>query len=467
MKNINLTEKIPKILTEIAVEITNCGGRTILVGGVVRDLLLNLPLKDFDLEIYGIDNFDTLKAILTKYGSVNEVGKAFAVLKFTAKKIEADFAFPRTENKIGKGHKGFQIISDPNLDFKEAAQRRDFTINSMGIDLTTHEFLDPFNGKKDLLEKRLIKHVGPKFTEDPLRVYRAMQFAARFNLTIHPETVEIAKTCDLTELPKERIFEEVKKMFLLSKKPSIGLRYWPKLGIIKVFPELEALIGVPEEPLWHPEGDVWTHTLMVVDEMAKTKQGDSKKDLVFLLAALTHDFGKPKTTAYIEGSWRSRGHEDEGVEPAKNFLMRLTNETDLIGEVLKLVKEHLKPALLYKDNLKNPVSDGAIRRLSLRVNILDLLKIAEADHFGRTTADAIEREFPAGEWLLKKAQELQVKDEKPKPLIMGRDLIDLGFKSSPELGKILKACFELQLEGTLTTKEELLNYARNLPENKD
>ncbi|MFA5880249.1 MAG: CCA tRNA nucleotidyltransferase, partial [Candidatus Margulisiibacteriota bacterium] len=258
---------IPTALLKIANEINQNNGRAILVGGVVRDLLLDLPLKDFDVEVYGISNFDFLKNILLKYGVVNEVGKAFAVLKFHCSDFEADFAFPRTENKIGKGHKGFEVIADPNLEFNIAALRRDFTINSMGIDLITKEFLDPFNGKIDLLENRILKHVGPKFIEDPLRVFRATQFAARFNLAIDPETIEIARSCDLTELPKERIFEEVKKMFLLSKKPSIGLNYWPLLGITKLFPELETIIGVPEEPLWHPEGDVWTHTLMVVDEM--------------------------------------------------------------------------------------------------------------------------------------------------------------------------------------------------------
>ncbi len=463
--NISIKSKIPQNLLLIAKKITTAGGKAILVGGATRDLLLGKTLKDFDIEIYNISDLNALINILKQFGKVNEVGKSFAVLKFTTSEFECDFSFPRLENKISSGHKGFIITPKIDIDFKTAAERRDFTINSMGIDLNTEEFLDPFNGKIDLLIKKTLRHVGPKFTEDPLRVLRAVQFTARFNLTIAPETIELAKTCDLTELPKERLMEEIKKLLLLSEKPSIGLEYFPKLGISKIFPELTALIGIPEDPIWHPEGDVWKHTLLVVDEMAKLKTGNEKKDLVLMLAALTHDLGKANTTAFIDERWRSINHEEEGVEPTKTFLNRLTNETDLIEEVVTLVKDHLKPALLYKDSLKNKVKDSAIRRLALRVKIDDLLRVSAADHFGRKTEDALLKEFPHGEWLNKRASELEVKDTKPKPFLLGRDLIELGFKPGPDMGKILKECFELQLDGVLKTKNDALNYIKNKVKN--
>jgi tRNA nucleotidyltransferase (CCA-adding enzyme) len=439
--------KIPLIIMNIAKEIDRQGGKSMLVGGFVRDYLLGLKTKDYDIEIFGIPNLDALKIILKKFGRVNEVGKSFAILKFNQDGIEADFSFPRTEVKTGKGHKGFDVDPDPKLSYKEAASRRDFTINSMGINILTSELSDPFDGQKDL-DNKLLRHIGPAFKEDPLRVLRALQFAARFDLAIHSETMKICRECDLNELPKERIFDELKKLFLKAEKPSIGFSYMQDLGVLKIFPELEKLIGTVQDPKWHPEGDVWTHNLMVIDEMAKLiDRNDEKKSLVLMLAAVCHDFGKPSTTEFIEGRWRSRGHEREGVQPTKEFLNRLTNETNLIEDVCLLVKHHLKPALLYNAALKDKVTNSALRRLAVKVSIEDLVTVAKADHFGRGTDDAIGRDFPAGKWILERASNLNIKNAAPKPILLGRHLIDLGFQPGPFMGEILNRVFEMQLDG--------------------
>jgi len=449
---------LPKELIEIAKYLDSLGFRAILVGGALRDFYLNIESKDFDIEVYNIDSLDTLAKVLSKFGPVNLVGKSFGVIKLKVNESEYDFSMPRREQKVAKGHRGFSVEVDGSLSFSEAAKRRDFTINAMGYDIVKKTLLDPYGGLRDLEQKRL--HIVDKksFVEDPLRVYRALQFAARFEFNLSKDTFALCKELvdggALEELPKERIWEEFKKLLLKAKKPSIGLKLLRELGILKYFPELKALIGVKQEPSYHPEGDVWTHTLMVVDEMAKLKSGDEKEDLILLLAALCHDFGKPLTTKVIDGKIRAFNHEEAGVEPTKRFLKRLTNQKDLINEVAKLVKYHLRPMQLFNGGAKA----SAIRRLATKVDIKLLERLARADYFGRGGTD--KSRFEAGEWLLKRAKELNVYNQPPKPLIMGRDLIELGLKPSKEFSKILKEAYEAQIEGLFSNKEEAINWLK-------
>ena len=448
---------IPQQLQSILKELYAIDAKPIVVGGFVRDSLLSQPGKDIDIEIYNISSLKLIEPLLKPFGPVNAVGKSFGVLKIRLDDIEIDFSLPRTESKTGAGHKGFHVKHSGNLSFKEAASRRDFTINSIGWDPQSNELLDPFNGQSDLTD-RVLRHVSHAFSEDPLRVLRGVQFSARFSLSMHPTTKDLCSQLDLTELPKERICDEWKKLLLKSEKPSIGLELIDELGLFQFFPELAPLKGCLQDPEWHPEGDVWDHTLMVVDEMAKLKTGDDKRDFMLMLSALCHDLGKPATTIFHEGRWRSPNHEAKGVPPTKLFLKRLTDEKDLIDSVCNLVREHLKPALLYNDNIKNKVSDSAIRRLALRVNLNDLHLVTQADHFGRTTQDALAREFPAGEWLMERAASLSVKDATPQPLLLGRHLITLGFSPGKKMGTLLKKAFDAQLDGKFTTEEDGLNW---------
>lgn len=452
----DLRKKLSKNVIKICEVIANNGGESLLVGGAVRDLLLKRKIKDSDLEVRNL-NYHQLKKCLSKLGTINEVGKSFKVLKIKLNNEEIDIALPRKEVKKGQGHKGFEIIADPTLDYKAAAKRRDFTINSIGYDPLKDKIYDPYGGIKDL-ENKILKHISSAFSEDPLRVYRAMQFAARFNFKISLETIRQCQECNLEELPKERIFEEIKKLCLQAKKPSIGYNYWQELGILKYFPELEALKYCPQDPEWHPEGDVWDHTMMVVDEAATQNYKDDNQKLIIALAALCHDFGKPLTTAKINGRWRSPGHEQAGVKPSISFLRRFWDEKKQIDAIANLVDCHLRPALLYNAQEKDKVSNAAIRRLSLKVPIENLLLLARADHFGRKTPDALAREFPAGDWLKKRADQLDVIHAQPKALILGRDLIALGYKPGPALGKILNRLFQAQLDDKFKSKEEGLNW---------
>ena len=452
--------QLPHILTVISEALAKQNAKAIIVGGSVRDHYLNLPIKDYDIEVYGLESVSTLEEVLAAYGSVNLVGKSFGVLKFTYEAEEYDFSFPRKELKVGEGHRGFDVEVDGNLDFKTAARRRDFTLNAMGYDVEAQIFIDPFDGLKDIEEKTLRHIEDDTFVEDPLRVYRAIQFCARFGFSLADETFMLCKHMVekgmLDELPKERVYLEWKKLLLKADKPSIGFELMSELGILEnYFPELHALIGVPQSPKYHPEGDVWTHTMMCVDAMASFLNHDEKLNLKYMFAILCHDLGKAVSTTIDEkGTVRSIGHETTGLELTKTFMYRLMDEHDFIESLLPLVAHHLKPSQFYKDNSK----DKAIRRLATKVNIEELVTVAKADFLGRTTQEALSGEYEAGEWLLKKASELHVKNKPLEQLVQGRDLIDLGLEPSPEFKSILDRVYELQLDGTVVSKDEALAY---------
>lgn len=441
--------KIPSILEDILKDLQKIGATPILVGGSVRDHFLNIPIKDYDIEIFGINSLEIIQNCLQKYGSVKLVGKSFGVLTLRVNEYDFDFALPRTEKKVGNTHQDFEIITNANLSFKEAALRRDFTINAIGYNFSTKEFLDPFDGIKDL-KNRTIKHIDDKtFIEDSLRVYRAVGFASRFDFKIEEKTKELCKQMvfknELEYLPKERIYEEFKKLFLKSSKPSIAFELMRELGVLKYFSELELLINCIQEPEYHPEGDVWIHTMMCLDEMARIlkeeKIEDEYKKLYLFYGILCHDFGKPFCTKVINGKITSFKHENLGIEPTISFLSKLTNEKKFIEIVCSLVKNHLVPFQLYlaESSLK------AIKRLSLKVNIEDLCLVCLADCLGRTIKDK-EKCPKATSWLLAKAKELDIHNEPIKPIIQGRDLIKLGFKPSNKFKEILEFAFDLQLD---------------------
>ncbi|MCF6245304.1 MAG: HD domain-containing protein, partial [Sulfurovum sp.] len=457
---------IPTILQTISKDLKDKNAKTILVGGFVRDHFLGLASKDYDVEVYGLEH---LEEILAVYGSVNLVGKSFGVLKFVYEHEEYDFSFPRTESKSGKGHRGFDVAVDGSLSYEVAARRRDFTLNALGYDIAGEQFIDPFGGVADI-EQKLLRHIDEvTFVEDPLRVYRAVQFCARFGYTLTTQTkalcLKMVEQGMLEELPKERIYIEWQKLLLKSPKPSIGFELMRELGILKrYFPELHALIGVPQSPKWHPEGDVWIHTMMTVDAMAKElkilneKLGiDDRQKLKFLFAILCHDLGKATHTSIEEdGRIRAIGHEAAGIEPTKSLLYRLSDEHDFIASLLPLVEHHLKPSQFYAGKAKA----SAFRRLASRVNIEELVVVAKADFLGRTTKESLLGVYHAGEWMLEKAKAYNVSQKPLEPLLQGRDLIDLGLEPSPKFKEILDEVYQQQVEGKVTTKEEALSYVK-------
>jgi len=457
--------KIPQILHTLSRVLQRENASAIMIGGCVRDYFLELPSKDYDIEVYGLGSLEALESILEDYGSVNKVGKSFGVLKFMYKNEEYDFSLPRTESKIAKGHIGFEVHLDGGLDFECASIRRDFTINAIGYDIEKKVFIDPFGGLGDIKKKKL-RHINEKtFIEDPLRVYRAVQFVARFGFALSDDTFLLCKrmveSSALDELPKERVYAEWKKLLLKSKNPSLGFELMRELGIMKqYFSELNMLIGTPQSSKWHPEGDVWIHTMMALDRMSeqlfedKTKYTNKEK-LKLLFAIVCHDLGKPDTTTIgKEGAIRAIGHEKEGLKYTKSLMYKLTDEHAFIEALLPLVEHHLKPSQFYAAKSR----DAAIRRLAIKVNIEELIVVAKADFLGRTTKEALSGDYKAGEWLLAKASSLGVNSKAPNSFIKGRDLISLGLDPSPRFREIIDEVYTLQIEGDIRSKEEALKY---------
>ena len=451
---------------EIAEAIKSAGGRALLVGGSVRDMLIGKIPKDFDLEIYQL-SADKIEKIARSLGKVSEVGKAFGILKISfGEGIDIDLSLPRSDSKIGAGHRGFEVKTDPNMSFEDAARRRDFTINSMSADPLSSELFDPFNGLTDLRERRLKVTDPERFKDDPLRVLRGLQFISRFGLEVEPTTVRILQEMAplLKELPKERILDEWKKLLLKSEKPSLGLCAGMTLGILhEIHPELPPLQETPQEPEWHPEGDVWIHTLMVVDEAAKIVKREKLNDeqaFTIMLSSLCHDLGKPLTTSTKNGRIISHEHEQAGEEPTKKFLDQINADNLTRDKVVKLVINHLIPTVLYiNDAVRGePVKDGAIRRLAKRLfpaTIQELVYVAEADHLGRGIFESPEsaeelllptKDFPSGPWLLARARELAVEDSKPADLTQGRDWLAFGYKPGKNVGKLIALANDLRDE---------------------
>jgi tRNA nucleotidyltransferase (CCA-adding enzyme) len=448
---------VPDLARALAEAVRAEGGRALVVGGWVRDQLLGRASKDLDLEVFGVQA-DRLRALLERFGRVDTVGESFTVYKIG----DIDVSLPRRESKVGRGHKGFAVAGDPSLSMEDAARRRDFTINAISRDPLTGEVIDPFGGRQDLDARRL-RVVDPQtFGDDSLRVLRALQFTARFELTVDEETKTLCRTIPLDDLPSERVWGEVEKLLLQAARPSIGLALALELGVVdRLWPELKALVGCAQEPEWHPEGDVWVHTLMVVDEARGRIEGLERGPAVaMMLGAICHDLGKPATTAVIDGRIRSPGHEEGGVAPATMLLDRLNVHSldgyDVRGAVLGLVAHHLKPSAFRK--AATQVGDGAFRRLALKVDLELLARFAKADCHGRTgTFDC-----SAMDWFLDRARALGVEHAAPQRLVLGRHLIALGVAPGPRMGELLSAIYDQQLDGAITTLDEGLAEARRL-----
>ena len=439
-------------VNEVAELVKSAGGRALLVGGCVRDRLLGGEPKDFDIEVYGLSP-ETLQQTLSRKFELDLVGVSFGVIKLHGHDI--DVALPRRETKLGEGHRAFEMEYDPSLPIEEASSRRDFTINAIYMDPLTDEIIDPWNGRVDL-EKRILRHVSDHFREDPLRVLRGMQFVARFDLTAAPETIDVCRSMTPEGLAQERLMGEWSKLLLQGMKISKGLNFLRDVGWVKYYPELEALIGCEQAPEWHPEGDVWNHTLCCLDAIDEWRTGED--DLVVGLAVLCHDFGKPACSKFdpAKGRIRSLGHDEEGVAPTLSFLRRLTNEERLFKEVPPLVRMHMRPFAMWRDKS----SDGAIRRLAAKVVRIDrLCRVAAADDAGRPP---FPRDPTSYLWLAEQAKRLEVEAAAPKPIVMGRHLLELGMKPGPEFKRILDRCFEAQLDGVFSDLQSGVAYLKSL-----
>jgi tRNA nucleotidyltransferase (CCA-adding enzyme) len=434
-------------------EVVRRNGRPRLVGGGVRDWLLGLAPNDFDIEVSGID-FETLHRTLAPFGPTDIVGRSFGVIKVRSRATseEYDFSLPRRESKTGAGHRGFIVAPDPALSDAEASARRDFTLNAIALDPFTGALIDPHGGQRDLAA-RILRHTSEAFVEDPLRVLRAFQLAARFDFTLAAATANLCRTLSpaFTELPVERVWVEWEKWAAKSTKPSRGLAVLAETSWLAHFPAIAALQNTPQEPAWHPEGDVFTHTQHCLDALVALPEwrfsAPARKQLLSF-AVLAHDFGKPSTTAQVPKNgvprWTSPGHEAAGGPIAVDFLRRLGAPLRFDAPVSALVVNHLA-----HHHGAASLSDAAVRRLARRLHptsIDDLAAVMRADANGRPPLQSPEILDRINE-LVAKARHLELERLAPKPILLGRHLIALGRPAGPHFTKIIAAAFEAQLDG--------------------
>lgn len=433
--------------------------RSYLVGGCVRDAVLGVAQKDIDVEVFGT-TWEALERALAHFGRTHLVGRSFGVMKLRLESgLEVDFSLPRRDSKVGPGHRGFEVTVDPWLSLDEAAARRDFTINSLAWDPRSDAVLDFFGGQADLRSGTL-RHTSAAFSDDPLRVLRGMQFAGRFNLVAAPETVALCREMlpAFAELPVERLREEWWKWATKSVAPAAGLRFLVDCGWIAAFPELAALLGCPQDPEWHPEGDVFVHTCHCCNAMtglADWQVADETDKAVLMFAILTHDFGKPATTEAVVRDGRSRivspGHEPVGGPIAEGFLARIGVPLQMRERVVPLVVNHLAHLQVH--------TERSVRRLAARLapeTIGRLCTVVTADHCGRPPLPEL---APSGVAILRGlAETMRVQDAAPKPLLQGRHLLARGMAPGPHIGSLLAEAFEAQLDGQFDEVEGGLRW---------
>lgn len=456
--------KIDPKLIQVILYISSKGGRALIVGGAVRDHLLGLEPKDLDIEVYGLMP-EVLKETLASYGKVDEVGVSFGIFKTRVNGMEYDFSLPRREKKDGSGHCGFSVEVDPHMLPYNASKRRDFTINSISYDCLTETLYDPHCGEADLKRKLLVP-TSEAFSEDPLRILRGMQFASRFDLEVSSGLISAGYSMfeEYYSLAKERIWVEWEK-WAKGPYPEKGLDLLSRTHWLKHFKHLNRLPETPQDPIWHPEGNVWQHTKHVCRAMAdicgeQKITGEDRTILMF--AALCHDIGKGISTfKNDDGRWVAPGHAFSGVELTINFLNSIGCKQSIIEMVAPLVQEHMV-------HIGGDISPRMVRRLASRIapsNIDMLALVVEADMNGRPpTEGGLPKEFKE---ILEVAEEEKVKASKPIPIVMGRHLIEKGLTPNPRFGKILQAAYDAQLDGEFSTLEDGIAFSLQFNQNLD
>ena len=431
-----------QLAEEIASSVAEENGRVFYVGGCVRDRFLQIENKDIDIEVHGIEP-EKLKQILQKYGDPASFGKSFGV--YSLRGYGIDIAMPRRERLIGVKHRDFEIDVDPYIGTKEAARRRDFTINALMEDVLTHEIIDHFGGLEDLKNK-VIRCVDPiTFIEDPLRVLRAAQFASRFEFSVDPDTLSLCKTIDLSNLSEERVEEELKKALLKAQKPSIFFETLRQMDQLDTwFPELIRLIGLKQDPIYHPEGDVWIHTMDVLDRCVRYRDRSSNP-YAFMLLGLCHDLGKIITTEEIDGRIHSYGHEIEGIPMIRTFIRRFSKEKELSRYVTNMTSLHMRLFSLAQEHSSiksfNKVFD-------LAFSPEDLIRFSVADKGDKAKKEDIDSICEHYEIF---------KEYMSRPYVTGEDLIAAGLEPSETFSKILEYTHKTRLAGV--SKENALKQA--------
>ena len=444
-------------LTKIARLADLQGGRVYMVGGCVRDLLMGNEPKDIDIEVHGIQP-ESLKDILTEVGEPMSYGESFGI--YSLKGLDLDVAMPRREHAIGRGHRDFEVDVDPFIGTFKAALRRDFTMNALMQDVLTGEIVDHFGGQKDI-KNGIIRHVNSEsFIEDPLRVMRAAQFAARFGFTVADETIELCKKMAISELSSERVEGELKKALMNSYHPSVFFQVLREMDqLLPWFRELKELIGLEQDPIFHPEGDVWTHTMEVTDRGAELRK-EAEEPYGFMLLCLTHDLGKITTTTFDKGRIHAYGHETEGIHIAETFLNRFVGSNAIKDYVLQMIPSHMKPNMVAysrsKVKVTNKMFDGVPSPGDLVLFSMADRPVMAGDHEFQGDRDFLEERLK------------EYRDTMKEPYVMGRDLIEAGFAPGEDFSEILEYAHKLRLAGIRKPEalKQVISYAEKLRKQK-
>jgi tRNA nucleotidyltransferase (CCA-adding enzyme) len=448
-------------IIDICRKITAFGGEVLVVGGAVRDLLSNLPVKDIDCEVYGI-SLEVLQKILEQFGPVSLVGTTFGVLRLHG--LNVDWSLPRVDSNGRKPH----VVLDTSMSYYDAFRRRDVTINAMGLNLVTGALIDPYNGYTDLVHKILRATDTKTFVEDPLRFYRIMQFVGRFEMSVDASLAAVCRTMDISDVSRERIAQEFEKLVLRSKFPSHGFRWLQEVGRLQeVLPELYGTINIPQRSDFHPEGDVFEHTMQAVDAaaaIARAYDTDTKR-LMLIYGALCHDLGKQDVTVMKDGIWRSTGHALAGVPRAKKMLARMTGKKNIISIVALLVEYHMEPGMYVKEQAKSPAYKRLAHILAPNINLRFLADVAYADKRGRNPHghEPLTDNDEQITTFVERAQQAGVFDACEQPVLQGRDFLDLGV-TGVQIGELVKRAYELQIRHDIHDKQELKQFVLSTTE---
>ena len=463
------------IIEKLAYRVAELGGRAYMVGGAVRDEIMKRPIKDVDIEVHGISEA-VLEAVLKELGKPLRFGSAFGVYSLAGHQI--DIALPRSERKSGSGHRDFEIEIDPFIGIREAARRRDFTMNALLKDILSGEIADPYGGTEDI-KNRIIRHIDDKkFGEDPLRALRAAQFRSRFGFQVAPSTISICRALDLRNLSAERVELEMKKALLESRRPSEFFECLREMGQLGYwFKELEQLIGLEQNPKFHPEGDVWTHTMMVLDRAAHFRPCASDP-YAFMLLALTHDFGKITTTEFVNGAIHAYGHELQGAEIAERFLDRVCHGSDIKKYIANMIPNHMRPNKIAeaRSAIKktNRMFDDAASPSDLiyfaicdkpKLPHIMLSKENKEDPSGLYIKSEKKREKERIDFLFDRLE--IYKTMMSEPYVTGKDLINNGITPGDDFSLILEYAHKLRLAGIPkeSALKQTISYAAKLRKN--
>lgn len=414
-------------IRRIALRAGALGGRAMLVGGCVRDALLGRESADIDCEVYGLAP-EALRALAAEFGEVDESGARYGI--FTLKDVGIDLAVPRLERRTGPKHGDFDVTPDPALSFERAAARRDFTVNAILKDALTGELVDPFGGRRDLQQGVLRAVPGGGFCEDPLRVMRGAQFAARFHLAPDEETLAKMKTMQTDSLSPARVLGETKKA-MTSGAPDVFFDVLRRADALEPwFKELAALIDVPQPPRYHPEGDAYVHSMLVLHAAAQ-KKAQAKRPEAFVYAALTHDLGKAvSTTRGEDGEWHSYGHENTGVPLTRAMLGRLGLPKEIVAYCENMCRLHMRAHVCHYEQ----VEAGRTNLLfdeSVCPNDLALLAVCDTMGKGSAGGGAPNEE----RFLMERVKTYEQTAEKGMP--SGDMLLAGGMKPGPEMAGAL------------------------------